>query len=210
MGTYIPLRQARSALARRRAAARVGRGLGFLRRYGGLLALIACVGFIAIASQPRAVGHAPASRDTDAKPGHTGFVVRVLDGDTLHVDGQRIRLDGIDAPELSQTCLDAQSRPWDCGQAARLRLAALVWGVRVACSPQGQDRYGRTLAVCSAGDIADIGAALVREGLAVNYDRYTSAYRFDQLRARAAGRGLWQGEFQTPEQWRHSRRRSGA
>jgi len=78
----------------------------------------------------------------------------------------------------------------------------------VACSARGRDRYGRTLAICSAGDIADLGEALVRDGYAVDYRRYTSDYLAAEDEARAARRGIWQGDFERPEDWRRRHPRS--
>ncbi len=90
-----------------------------------------------------------------------------------------------------------------CGQAARKRLVELVNLVEVSCSTRSQDRYGRALAVCSAGAVPDLGEALVRDGYALNYSRYTSAYVSAERAARAARRGIWQGNFENPERWRH-------
>ncbi len=131
--------------------------------------------------------------------------VSVVDGDSLRAGGREIRLSGIDAPELAQTCRDASGREWACGRAARSRLEALV-AQGVTCADRGQDRYGRTLAVCSAQGI-DIGAALVREGLAVNF--MTGGYAAQEDAARAEARGIWSGAFERPEQWRRRHPRSG-
>ena len=131
-----------------------------------------------------------------------GVRATVVDGDSLQVGGKRIRLDGIDAPELAQTCRNADGRAWPCGRAARARLAELTSGGDVSCTDKGRDRYGRTIATCSAGDFRDLGEALVREGYAINYDRYTSRYRAAQQRARRAHRGIWRGDFERPEDWR--------
>ena len=135
--------------------------------------------------------------------------VRVIDGDTLRAGDESIRLIGIDAPERAQTCRDANNREWRCGAAATARLVALVARGNVACAPQGRDRYGRTLAVCSAGDVADLGRLLVREGYAVNYAFDTPGYILEEVAARIAGRGLWQGAFERPQDWRRRHRRSG-
>lgn len=140
-------------------------------------------------------------------PGAPLLAVQAVDGDTLRSASQRIRLAGIDAPELSQTCRDGQGRAWQCGTAARGRLASIVARGGVACRSQGQDRYGRMLATCSAAGIADIGDAMVRDGYAVNYARYTSDYAGAEREARSARRGLWQGDFDNPEEWRHARTR---
>jgi endonuclease YncB( thermonuclease family) len=100
----------------------------------------------------------------EAAPPHLALSVHVIDGDSLRTGGEEIRLVGIDAPELRQTCRDGQGREWSCGRSAKARLAELVAQGDVACSPRGRDRYGRTLAVCSARNIPDIGEVMVREG----------------------------------------------
>lgn len=200
------MERARKARARERAASRrpYAPTLNVLRRYGGIIALM---GLMAAAT------HLLPEQGHDSGPARTAVPnrtvaavsVRVVDGDTLVTQDGRIRLAGIDAPELSQTCRDANARAWSCGQAAKERLAALVAQGEVTCSGHAKDRYGRTLAVCAAGNIADVGAALVRDGYAVNYDRYTSDYKSAERDARAARRGIWQGEFDQPEAWRHRR-----
>jgi len=131
----------------------------------------------------------------------------VIDGDTLRVGGERIRLLGIDAPELSQTCRDEAGREWLCGREARDRLNALVGQGEVNCATNSLDRYGRALATCSAGPVADIGASLVREGYAIDYGRGPINYRSAEAEARAARRGIWRGEFERPQDWRERHRR---
>jgi endonuclease YncB( thermonuclease family) len=200
MGTVHSLRRAHQARLKPRAAARrLGTAcFTFLRRTFGFLALAAVIATITLLS----------GRQQDAGPQRSiaPLAVRVVDGDTLHTGNERIRLSGIDAPELSQTCRDGQERAWSCGQAAKQRLAALLAQGGVTCSARGQDRYGRTLAVCAAGQVADIGAALVRDGYAVNNDRTNSDYAAAESEARAAWRGIWQGGFEQPEQWRNRHR----
>lgn len=175
-----------------------------LRRYLGVMLLAGCAGVMALANLRQQTA-------TAAVPPLSFGAVRAVDGGTLSAqhDGkpQRIRLAGIDAPELRQTCRDANGRDWSCGAAARMRLAALVAQGSLTCTSQGEDRYGRLLAVCSAGGIADLGAELVRGGYAVNYSRYTSEYAVLESEARAARRGVWQGSFDNPEDWRHAKKR---
>jgi endonuclease YncB( thermonuclease family) len=121
----------------------------------------------------------------------------VADGDTLHLNGQRVRLLGIDAPELNQICWDQSGASWPCGRRARDRLSSLIAKATIACHPSGHDKYGRVLASCDANG-ADIGAVLMREGLAVSYD----GYKAEEATARRAKLGMWQGRFETPRQWR--------
>ena len=133
----------------------------------------------------------------------------MIDGDSLRAGNEQIRLASIDAPELAQTCRDGEAREWACGRAAKERLAALAAGNDVSCRPQGRDRYGRTLAICSAGAVADLGEALVREGYAVDYGRAGSGYSAAKQEARAARRGLWRGAFERPQDWRRRNPRAG-
>ncbi|MFZ2076823.1 MAG: thermonuclease family protein, partial [Xanthobacteraceae bacterium] len=82
---------------------------------------------------------------------------RVVDGDTLVVSSTKVRLEGIDAPESDQVCLDANGRRWACGIEARDRLATNIGNRSIECTPSGLDAYGRTLAVCTA-DGEDLNA----------------------------------------------------
>lgn len=125
---------------------------------------------------------------------------RAVDGDTLEVAGQKVRLFGIDAPELDQQC-DQSGRRWACGQAARERLAEIVGRQRLACAVQDIDRYGRNVATCTAGG-EDIAALMVREGMAIAYRRYSGRYVNAEAAARSEGLGLWTSSYVQPEQYR--------
>jgi len=127
---------------------------------------------------------------------------RVVDGDTLVVAGQTIRLDGIDAPEGQQRC-QLQGRDWACGQQAARELASFLASRPVQCRFNGRDRYDRILAHCEVGG-QDIGAWLVRQGWAVAYTRYSQRYVPEEAEARRLRTGLWAGRFQQPEDWRRS------
>ena len=130
---------------------------------------------------------------------------RVVDGDTLVVAGRTIRLEGIDAPEARQTC-ERDGHAWACGAQAAHELRLMVQGRAVTCRASDQDRYGRSLARCEAGG-EDLGAALVRQGWAVAYARYSWRYLPEEWRARWQGLGLWAGRFQAPEDWRRAHTR---
>jgi endonuclease YncB( thermonuclease family) len=118
---------------------------------------------------------------------------RILDGDTLDLGPVRVRIHGIDAPEFSQTCAAARGGAWDCGKVAAARLAALAGGGRVVCDPRERDQYGRIVARCEAEGV-DLGGALVSEGLAWAFLRYSDDYAATEAAAREAGRGVWQAD----------------
>jgi endonuclease YncB( thermonuclease family) len=121
---------------------------------------------------------------------------RAADGDTLTLDGHRIRLVGIDTPEMTQVC-KRDGADWHCGAAARSRLAELLRAGPLTCHTQGTDKYGRWLARCETAD-GDLGQRMVREGLAVAYGGYENEEQF----ARAERKGLWGSQFDMPQHWR--------
>lgn len=127
-----------------------------------------------------------------------------LDGDTLAFGPVRVRLHGVDAPEGDQTCR-LEGEEWDCAGAATERLAALVEGREIECLVRDVDRYGRLVAACYAGG-ADVGEALVRDGLAWAYRHYSLDYVAAERAAKAARRGIWQGSAMPPWKWRQQRR----
>lgn len=129
--------------------------------------------------------------------------ISVADGDSFRMDGERYRLQDIDAPELHQMCRDGAGREWPCGRQARDELRKILTRDRVDCQPVTKDRFGRIVATCSAGG-RDIGEMMVRNGWATAYKGrgFSSRYVSAENDARAAKRGLWAGSFETPRQWR--------
>jgi endonuclease YncB( thermonuclease family) len=126
---------------------------------------------------------------------------RIVDGDSLVVDGVRVRLEGIDAPEAAQTCGGRVSARWSCGSAARAALAELVGGRHVRCTGSEYDSYGRALATCSAAG-RELNAELVRQGLAWAFERYSHRYAALEAAARARGAGIWADDAEPPWAWR--------
>jgi endonuclease YncB( thermonuclease family) len=102
-------------------------------------------------------------------------VASVIDADTIEIHGQRIRLHGIDAPEGSQTCLDAGGGRWRCGQRAALALQELIGRRSVMCDERDLDQYGRIVGRCLVGGL-DINEWLVAQGLALAYRHYSRDY----------------------------------
>ena len=127
--------------------------------------------------------------------------LRVIDGDTLALGERRIRLHGIDAPELNQTCLRDDGVEWLCGQAARDALAILV-KPGITCVTLERDRYRREIARCSTAAGEDLGSLLTRAGWAVAFTRFSADYVADEDVARAARLGIWAGSFDRLEDHR--------
>jgi len=134
--------------------------------------------------------------DLGGKP-LVGPVERVADGDTIEISGQRIRLTGLDAPERDQTCTKADGSSWPCGRAAADRMRQLTRGRQLSCHAEGHDKYGRLLATCRDGG-TNLAEAMVTDGLAVASGDYFAA----ESAARRAKRGIWQGDFERPADWR--------
>jgi endonuclease YncB( thermonuclease family) len=125
----------------------------------------------------------------------------VIDGDTIEIRGERIRLDAIDAPESSQLCLDADSKRYRCGQKSAFALADFIGRSVVSCDPKGRDRYKRVIAVCYKGE-TNLNAWMVTHGWAVAYRKYGIDYIAQEEEARLARRGIWAGSFELPWDWR--------
>lgn len=126
----------------------------------------------------------------------------VLDGDTIDIDGLRVRLHGIDAPERDQLCERADGSRYGCGQLAREMLVALIANSPVRCTKRDVDPYGRMVGVCS-GKEADFSASLVEHGAAIAYRHYSMDYVGQEETARRFARGVWQGRFEAPWDYRH-------
>lgn len=127
--------------------------------------------------------------------------VQVTDGDTLKLNDTTYRLWGIDAPESKQACAD----DWPAGQEATKALSDLIQGRAVACEARTQDRYGRTVGLCRA-DGQDIGAAMVRAGMAWAFVRYSFDYVAQEAEAKAANSGVHAHGCQPAWEWRAERR----
>ena len=129
----------------------------------------------------------------------------MIDGDTLDIQGQRIRIWGVDAPESRQLCSRATGE-YRCGQVAANQLDHWIASRPVTCVEDSRDRYRRTVARCAVGG-QDIGGWLVRRGYALRYPEYAgSAYLLEEFSARRQRAGVWSGAFDYPWDWRRARR----
>ncbi len=126
---------------------------------------------------------------------------KVIDGDSLMLDGTEIRLHGIDAPEGRQVCTNANGNPYRCGRQAAQKLRRLVADKEVACQVETLDRYGRSVSVCTAGGM-NLNLEMVSSGWAVAYRSHALDYDAAEETARTARKGLWQGLFDRPSAWR--------
>ena len=130
-----------------------------------------------------------------------GGAFRIVEGDFLALGNLRIRLIGIDAPEIAQQCNAAEGGYWECAAEAEDRVRDMLRNAeRVECFSNERDSYGHYLASCKA-DGQDVGAHLVAEGLAWP-DADQGYYHLEAMQAQAAHRGIWQAETPSPDEWR--------
>ena len=129
---------------------------------------------------------------------------QVTDGDTIRVGQHRVRLFGVDAPELSQRC-GYGSASVACGKLSAAWLASRINGRAVDCEPRDRDRYDRVVAICRMGGI-DINAALVEAGWATAYRKYSLAYAPAEARAKNLKRGIWAAGLVAPSVYRQEQR----
>ncbi len=128
----------------------------------------------------------------------------VIDGNTLEINGTRIRLHGIDAPEARQTCL-VNGVPSPCGQQASRALSERIGNQIVTCEPRDRDQDQSVAAVCRAGG-ENLNAWMVSAGMALAYRRYSTKYVRQEKRAAKEKTGIWRGAFIKPWDWRRGRR----
>jgi endonuclease YncB( thermonuclease family) len=123
----------------------------------------------------------------------------VIDGDTIDIQGIRIRFDGIDAPESSQRCLTSAGKPYRCGKTSAEALDAFLAQSRpVSCEKTGRDR-NRIVAVCTRADGTDVNRWMVRNGHAIDWPKYSKGrYSVEQREAEASKVGIWAGTFDWP------------
>ena len=134
--------------------------------------------------------------------------VKVVDGDSLEINTRRIRLLGIDAPELFQECFDKKGQTYMCGQEAKDYLQKLIEteqnkGEKLKCRAEAVDRYKRDLSICKIGKI-NLNLEMIKNGLAVAYKE--DMFQAAQNKAKKAQKGIWQGKFMRPELYRTLKR----
>jgi endonuclease YncB( thermonuclease family) len=162
---------------------------------------VRCVAVFFLAACYSAIDVATTDRPNPTPARQFVGAARVLDGDTIEIDGERIRLHGIDTAEDGQRSGLANGGTWDCAEAASVRLRALTAGRMVACDVVDRERYERAVGACRVGDTV-VQEVLTREGLAWAYRQYSRAYVPAEEAARAERRGIWQGPATPPWEWR--------
>lgn len=125
----------------------------------------------------------------------------VVDGDTFRLNGESIRLEGIDAPELEQICNRTDGTPYACGVRAAAALKRILKAGAVICASDGKDRYGRVLAHCRAG-ATEVNRAMVARGWAWAFLRYSREFVVEEQQARSKRIGVWSGTADAPWDWR--------
>ena len=139
-------------------------------------------------------------------------VPKIIDGDTVHINTYKIRLEGIDAPEIKQKCkkpfisfsafIDFSiNKSYSCGSVSKEKLINKINKSTIKCISLSKDRYNRYLATCYK-DQTNLNKWLVRSGFAVAYKRYSKKYLNDEIHAKNNSLGVWQGTFIRPEKWR--------
>ncbi len=154
------------------------------RRTIGLLGLLAAVLFA-----ERLLGTA------DVSEAH-GYP-RLIDGDSLKLNGYEVRMLGIDAPEGRQNC-QKNGKDWACGREAKRALLRMIGGRKILCRFEGRDKHQRMLGTCEVAG-KNLNKEMVQQGHAVAFGR---RYNREEGNARAARRGVWAGTFERPQEWR--------
>ena len=145
-------------------------------------------------------------------PASSGWAANatVKDGTTLQLAGVTYRLDGVDAPEFDQICIDDHAEPWTCVVEARDHLAKLIGTRGVHCEDLGADKTfaKRHAGLCTVdGETTSLNQLLVRQGFALNAERSAKGpVKDDEIAARNDRRGLWRGCFVAPQEFRHGKK----
>jgi len=139
-------------------------------------------------------------------------IPKVVDGDTVHIDNYKFRLEGIDAPEMRQQCKKESFKisffigftfykDYSCGRVSKEKLITKIDTTEIKCISSSKDRYKRYIATCYKGK-TNLNQWMVRNGFAIAYRRYSKKYVPDEVFAKENKLGLWQGKFMEPEKWR--------
>ena len=129
----------------------------------------------------------------------------IVDGDTIKVSGETVRLKGIDAPEKKQECKDSTGKNYSCGVVATEALKAKIGNNPVVCKGKGKDYYERPIRTCYLNGL-DLNAWMIQQGHALAFRKYSKKYVPEEEEARKAKRGIWAGEFVPPWELRRKKK----
>lgn len=170
------------------------------------LVTVGAAAYFSTAAAPWNVENSGGTRRFSTTASKTALTGRaaVIDGDTIEIHGERIRFNGVDAPESSQTCIDGAGKPYRCGTKSAAALDELLKeSSPTRCEFVERDRYGRFVGDCYRADGFSVQELLVRSGWAMDWPRYSKgAYAALQDAAKKERVGIWAGEFQPPWEWR--------
>ena len=127
--------------------------------------------------------------------------LKIIDGDTIILNSEKIRFYGIDTPEIKQTCIDNYGNAYSCGVKAKLELEKIIGSRKVSCIKKTKDRYKRSISICYV-DKNDINSLMVKRGWALAYRKYSKKYVKDEAIAKLNNTGMWSGKFIAPWKWR--------
>ena len=129
--------------------------------------------------------------------------LRIIDGDTIHLNGKKIRFSGIDTPELKQKCIRNGVKN-SCGITAKKLLTKVIGNNNVDCVSEGQDQYNRILAECFVSN-ESLSSYLVKSGYAFAYRKYSKKFIDDEDYARTNKLGMWSMQFEYPWDFRRKK-----
>lgn len=121
---------------------------------------------------------------------------RVIDGDTIHINKDKIRLHGIDAPEKNQKCT-VNNNEWECGKQSTIELKKIINNQIIKCETKNTDKYNRYIAICYSKKL-NINKIMVKTGWAIAYRYYSNDYVIDENYAIKNKLGIWNSKFEEP------------
>ena len=134
---------------------------------------------------------------SEGDPGSLTGIPEIVDGDTVRISGESVRLEGMDAPEKRQNCKDAEGAFYPCGIVATEALEEVIGDKAIVCTDEDRGFYGRIIGTCYLEEV-NLNAWMVWHGHTVVDRRYSEKYISEEDEAREAKRGVWQGEFVVP------------
>ena len=131
--------------------------------------------------------------------------IRIIDGDTIILNSEKIRFYGIDTPEKKQKCKDRNGLSYPCGEFATNELKKIISSGQLFCKKRATDKYGRSISICYVNGV-DINSLMVKNGWALAYRKYSRDYIDEEKEAKDKKMGMWAGKFIAPWRWRKLKR----